>query len=752
MALKLSCRRALPRFVVGVVMVCLLGQAARGQAVRVDVLQATTPGSRFELDPTVQLDRVGGTVPAQLERFKAYLADRQWEEAIRTLREVTESSEEKLFGVTERRFVNLRQYGHLLLATLPEEGLRFYRGLVDPSAESWFREGIAKRDRRLLENVTQRAFASSWGDDALMALGEMALESGDYAAARSYFARIVPSEAPPDMPPTRPGYPDTDLDPAAVRARLVLVSILEGSTARANEELVEFTRLHPEAKGPFGGRTVNYAQALGVLIAESAAWPPRPTGSDWPTFAGSPTRQKIAPEMIDVAAVAWRLPLHGDRDKEEAGPSFHPVISGHLVLVNNLSEILAVDVATGKPAWGEAGAVIYRAPRETLAERFRSPFNALGTPQSTLTVFRDVLCARMGNTLTGRPQQPLRTLPHGYLVCLDLASQGRLVCDPIRPEEGWAFEGTPISDGVNLYVAMRRNEMRPQAHVACFDIQTGRRRWRRLICGAETPARATYYQHTHNLLTLHRQTLYYNTNLGAVAALSIPDGQVKWVSLYPRAQSVDPANLAPHWRRELTPCLYIRGMLLVAPADSPRIFAFDAVPGQPLWKSGAEVEDAVYLLGATETHLIAAGGRIYWIALQAEKAGRVTSFWPVGPEKPGYGRGLAAGRSVLFPTRDKIHVFDQRTAQPLKTIDLAPRGVTGGNLLIAGNRLLIATDSELVALGPEIHLPAEDTNKVTFSANSFSRRRYVGEPREHPLADVPSAARRSNSRRGTEIK
>ena len=132
MAAKLFCRRALPRLVVGVAMVCLGGQIARGQAVRVDILQAMTPGSRFDLDPTVQLDRAGGTVPAQLERFKAFLADRQWEEAIRTLREVTASSEEKLFGVTERRFVNLRQYGHLLLATLPDEGLQFYRGLVDP--------------------------------------------------------------------------------------------------------------------------------------------------------------------------------------------------------------------------------------------------------------------------------------------------------------------------------------------------------------------------------------------------------------------------------------------------------------------------------------------------------------------------------------------------------------------------------------------------------------------------------------------
>ena len=30
---------------------------------------------------------------------------------------------------------------------------------------------------------------------------------------------------------------------------------------------------------------------------------------------------------------------------------------------------------------------------------------------------------------------------------------------------------------------MRRNDIRPQAHVACFDPQTGRLRWRRFVCG-----------------------------------------------------------------------------------------------------------------------------------------------------------------------------------------------------------------------------------------------------------------------------
>ena len=89
---------------------------------------------------------------------------------------------------------------------------------------------------------------------------------------------------------------------------------------------------------------------------------------------------------------------------------------------------------------------------------------------------------------------------------------------------------------------MRRQDVRPQAFVACFDPDTGRLRWRRFICGAETPARGVFYESSHNLLTLGGGTLYYNTNLGAVAAVGTDDGRPLWVSLYPRARQRQPGQ------------------------------------------------------------------------------------------------------------------------------------------------------------------------------------------------------------------
>ena len=111
----------------------------------------------------------------------------------------------------------------------------------------------------------------------------------------------------------------------------------------------------------------------------------------------------------------------------------------------------------------------------------------------------------------------------------------------------------------------------------------------------------------------------------------------------------------------------------MAPADSPAIFALDAGTGQMLWQ--IDLEDATQLLGVADDWLIAAGRQLYWIGLRNQRRGLLGHVWPDGHEKLGYGRGVLAGGSVLWPTREKIYVFDQQTAELKKAIDLTALGV-----------------------------------------------------------------------------
>ncbi len=681
-------------------------------------LASAVPGSRFELADAIELERADSAVRKQFERVKEYLADKQGSEAVETLRQLMESSGNKLLGVTDRRFVTVRDYCHLQLASLPAEALALYRSRVDAQAKRWYQEGIAARDRRLLLRVIDKAFASSWGDEALLALGEMALERGDYTAARSYWEEIIPVSQPGDGPRTWLSVPNTEVDLAAVRARLVLASILEGSAARARDELAQMAKLHPAARGRLGGEERNYVEALTALLAESSQWPKPPEAPGWPTFAGSPDRNRVVGKVVDFPSIAWRLPLPAAppgsaslwgsgiparrvAEDSRAPLSYFPVLAGNLLLVNNEYQILAVDARTGKPAWGHGEPEIFRDPLDAAGRAQLNPPDDLGVPRFTMTVRDGRLYARMGSGVTSRPPGSPLASDAGYLVALDLEAEGRLIWKIVPESKDWAFEGSPVSDGASIYVAMRRSDIRPQSHVACFDAETGTLRWRRFIVAAETPARGAIHETTSNLLTLDHETLYFNSNLGAVAAISAGDGQVKWISLYPRVRQGDLLNLAPHWCRDLNPCLFHRGRLLVAPADSRRIFALDAGTGQILWETSPKenVEDAVHLLGVVGDTLIAAGDRIFWIDL-GDRPGRIKAQWPEGEGRLGYGRGLIAADGVYWPTRENLYVFDPQSGRQKSVVSLAARGVTGGNLLAWDRYLLIAGNQELVVFGP----------------------------------------------------
>jgi hypothetical protein len=168
----------------------------------------------------------------------------------------------------------------------------------------------------LLQNVVDRAFASRYGDKALMALGEIAFESGEYAAARWYWEQILPTGVTAGSSPTWPSYPDTTLDVAAVRARLVLASILARQAARAQAEIAEFARLHPDAEGRVGDLQGRYVDSLQTLLKQSLAWPPKRSDANWSTLAGNFERNKVAQPLTDIGSIAWRRTLRSDKSHE----------------------------------------------------------------------------------------------------------------------------------------------------------------------------------------------------------------------------------------------------------------------------------------------------------------------------------------------------------------------------------------------------------------------------------------------------
>ena len=145
-----------------------------------------------ELSDAVRVDEADPAARALLQRAKAHAAERQWDEAIETLRQVMEQSGSRLVKLDERRYIPVREFCQMRLAEMPPEALVIYRSRVDPLASRWYDDGLARRDGQLLQRVVDELFVSSWGDRALFTLGEMNLEAGDFQSARWCWERISP--------------------------------------------------------------------------------------------------------------------------------------------------------------------------------------------------------------------------------------------------------------------------------------------------------------------------------------------------------------------------------------------------------------------------------------------------------------------------------------------------------------------------------------------------------------------------------
>lgn len=721
----------------------------------------------FMMQPTqVELtaphvDVIPGVTAARLAQARQLAAARSWDEAVDIYRELGGDKSNRVVVRDSSRYLSLRNYCHLQIARLPAEGLAAYRRRVDGAAEQLYRDGLTNRDDSLLRRVVDESFCSSWGDDAMMSLGELALERGDYATARRTWEQISPLLSAPNGSPVwlalrdidlnakwleveqrwhsreKPAdwlaYPDTQLDLAEVRGRLVLASIRAGELDRAALELQVFRHLHPNATGQLAGQKENLVAALERLLSAAREWPAQPASVDWPTFAGSHSRSRMAATIGHDLVSAWKEPIAltpskfarsvrlvpggAGRDtiakddpnaavRESQRPlSCHPIVTGNVILFADGVGIHAADLTTGKPLITANG----------LLHRNESPDDkggqvplgvaggiAFGVPRLTLDAADGVVYARVGTLATSRAQAT-QAVASDRIIGLDLRREGLLTFQSPREDGARAFDGAPVSDGHRVFVAMRHSDITPRAYVVCFDAATGVRQWRTPIGAADTIAGGAADEITHNLLTVVENRIYINTNLGLVAALDADSGDICWISRYDRltGKTLTLGSAAPlHFDRDPSPCVYHDGLLFVAPSDAPAIFALDADTGKMVWQQN-QLPDALQLLGVVGKHLIASGERIASLDISS---GHVDWVWPESDRAGirGIGRGVIAGNEIFWPTRSEIIVIDPKTgAQTRPPISLSPLA-SGANLVASQGRLIVAGYDKLMVLGPPI--------------------------------------------------
>lgn len=723
---------------------------------------------RPQLSPEVAVEEVDQATLSQLERAAKFFAEKQYGDGLETLRRAIDQHSQRLIPTVVKTspkgfvtYLPLREYGQRQLCALPPEALRHYRSQVDGEAKSLLDEAQKSHRESMLQGIVDQYLASTWGDEAAHSLGDAAIARGDAVAARAAWLKLHASLRTSDDAAQRlgvyPGLPwfyafrgratnaaeddlrqllsapagasllpacfDSNLSLADSRARLVLASILEGNIRRADWELSLFRSLHSGEQSRVAGKNVSYSDTLTQLLEQSRAWPAIPPLQDWPTFAGDYQRNALSMGEVDAIAVKWSAeltPIKSDRDLIGSGRvrvaedhdsvlSYHPIVYQGQVIVGDGFSLRAFELGSGKMAWEVQ---LRERPGPSILTNQHA-----GVPRFTLSAAGGLIAATLPTPLVpGRRAAAIRREELSRLVAIDVVTR-KLVFEVVADDATMIFEGTPVIDQGRAYVILRKQaEILPQLFVACFDLASGRRLWQQQLCAAQSLGEGKRAEYANSLLTLSHETLYCNTNLGVVAAVSTRDGAIRWLTKYPRASfpATKPERTDRHFFRDLNPCLLYQNQVFCAPADCERIFSLDATSGQLIWTLPPnDAADVVHLLGVKNDHLLASGDYLYWIdVVTGQIATQFPPAVPIGPglalpEPRGWGRGVLVANHVYWPTRTAIHVFSQTPIkmgvfsgpQKVNEFDLQATGTLGGNLVIANGHLIVTTANKMFVYG-----------------------------------------------------
>lgn len=340
---------------------------------------------------------VSSRVRRTLLQYEALAADGAWDEAIELVERLQTEAGAELTTAADatvplkeaaghERYLTITQRCQQLLSALPPEGLAAYRARVDRSARQRLDDATARLDAKELEQLVSELQASEPAADALLALGELALERGDYAASRRWHARLHPMLWDPYGRPAamslalidptadpvqlaeawtrakRPaGVPlapqDDELLPIAL-SRLALTSIREGDLRRAAAETRLLHALAPEAEGRIAGRVQPLVPALEAMLdaERSAETASQGFGELTWAWAGPVEIEQEEPAplgefrtgVIHINMLGQGLPAPNIAENlNDAPPTLDAVVHGSTAYFVEAGKLQQMDLATG---------------------------------------------------------------------------------------------------------------------------------------------------------------------------------------------------------------------------------------------------------------------------------------------------------------------------------------------------------------------------------------------------------------------
>ena len=131
--------------------------------------------------------------------------------------------------------------------TLRERRTSFAINSLQPA-----RESAGRHDRDQVPDGRAQGLAEL--QEALLLLGDLLFERGEFRAAEQTWRRLLP-DGGADV-----AYPASRQDQAPVRARVILAAIYQRELDRAVRELAVFRKRHPDSAGAYAGKNGPFAE------------------------------------------------------------------------------------------------------------------------------------------------------------------------------------------------------------------------------------------------------------------------------------------------------------------------------------------------------------------------------------------------------------------------------------------------------------------------------------------------------------
>jgi len=632
-----------------------------------------------------------------------------------------------------------RQVAQRVLAKLPPDALKAYRDRADEPAKVLLEAGRKTRDSRPLRTLIERYPVSRPAEEALLILGELAFERGDFRTAETYWRRLLP------MTPTTAEacFPDPKIDPALIRARVALALVFQGEldAARGEQKLLE--KSAPKAVGRLAGIDGPLLDTLQKVLDRPPVFAMDQNGDgEWTTFGGSPSRSGSVSGRLPYywpSRPTWQVPIVRDdaqlrisklpRVAPTKSVGFHPVVVDGVAYIADAVRVFGYDPKTGKKVFhydfrsDEVGArrpsplrVSFPLPYDadfTLSTSSGQLFARLGDPEMKASV-RDENGPLVASPSVlvgfGPPAKPTPTSPP--------LEKKWILLPPTPTPSSAAWEGAPIAADGRLYAAFARFEgIRVIHSVACYEDPPTKPLW--VADLAESRDSAGRFR--HELLTLAGGNLIFCTQTGLIVAIDARTAKPIWAMKYPRSTRTI-AN-APY--RDMSPPLADGSRVFVAPTDADHVFALDAETGRLHWKSGPIQVDQ--MLGVTRGRLVCSiAGPVRGIRGLSTRTGlyQEPEGWAIhdDPLLASFGRGLVSNDLILWPTNSDLFLLNPETGMPLRPPIRGPHG----NLAYADGILLVATPTELWGyVSDRVELPRRAVEATLLKDDGDVQRRFA---------------------------